>query len=118
MKYIGDLCDYSTDRKYDYTKHLISKKHKKKVQVNTNNLENVVISLANNSQIPHNRNNKSYVCKYCSKPFHRTDNLNRHYKTCVYRLDAESELKKTISETQQKLKEKDTQYEKLMTEKK
>ena len=33
MKYICDLCDYKTNNKKDYTKHTLTRKHKRKIAI-------------------------------------------------------------------------------------
>jgi hypothetical protein len=60
-KYTCDLCNYSSSRKLDYEKHLLTAKHiKRETEV----------------KCPHK-------CS-CGKVFTRIDNLNRHKKKCNY----------------------------------
>ncbi len=62
-------CDYSTSRKYNYTLHLESVKHKNNALNNGNN-----ICLAKNSKI--------YICSNCKKTYNDRAGLWRHKKKC------------------------------------
>ena len=55
-KYYCKLCNYKTNKKQNYEKHLSSDKH------NTKNV---------------------YTCKKCNKFFNHSSSLSRHLKTCV-----------------------------------
>jgi len=62
-------CDYSTCRKYNYTLHIESTKHKNNVSNNGNNA-----FLAKNS--------KTYICNNCKKTYNDRAGLWRHKKKC------------------------------------
>lgn len=62
-------CDYRTLNRYDWTKHLNTKKHKK--------LHN---SLEASSDILNNE--KQHICEYCGKNYKFSSGLSRHIKKC------------------------------------
>jgi hypothetical protein len=77
QKFNCELCDYNTDRKLDYTKHLQTYKHK----TNENGSE-MVVNDSNLSQ----KVVKKYECE-CGKVYKYDSGYYRHKKIC---------LKKTI----------------------
>ena len=76
-KYNCDLCKYATDRQYDYTKHLGTKKHV------SNATTNHLLKIGSNK--PKNGSNVSLVltCEYCNKSISHKNHIKRHYKCCV-----------------------------------
>ena len=110
MTYTCKLCNYASDRKPNYDRHMISKKHKEKVIEFTNNA--TIIAPPKSSLTPLNSKNEKNAlsCKYCHMSFSRRSNLTRHYKVCIERIDIEKDLQKTIIE-------KDIQIKQIMTEK-
>lgn len=74
--YFCKACDYSTTRKYNYSLHLDSVKHKNNGLNNENNG-----SLAKNS--------KTYICTNCKKTYNDRAGLWRHKKKCVTHTDIE-----------------------------
>jgi len=53
MNYICETCDFYTDKKYDYERHLTTKKHK-------------------------NKNKRKFKCHHCEKSYTSKQNLNYH----------------------------------------
>ena len=83
-KYICEKCDYSTDSKKDFNKHLGTAKHKKMTDaINSEDFSNQLI--------PKNPENKIYTCVNCERKFKSNSGLWRHKKTCIN--DEESEEK-------------------------
>ena len=65
--YYCENCDYKTDKKCNFDKHLLTSKHIK----TTNSIENVAES-----------SSKKYTCDICNKFFHDRAGLWRHNKKC------------------------------------
>ncbi len=68
MNYFCEKCNYSTIKKSDYNKHLLSSKHKK------------------NSQ-------KIYICKNCEKVYQSKSSYYYHIKKCCYNNSDDSDIK-------------------------
>ena len=66
-KYSCEFCDFNTCKKSDYTKHLLTDKHKNNVS-STDDNEN---------------NEKKLVCEYCEKKYNDRAGLWRHKKKCL-----------------------------------
>ena len=66
-------CDYLTDKKSSYDKHLLTSKHIKLTNVNT---------FSNNSCSKITDTNKIFNCKLCDKEFSSRVGLWKHNKTC------------------------------------
>jgi hypothetical protein len=83
-----NCCDYSTSRKYNYTLHLESSKHKNNALNNGNNN-----SLAKNSKI--------YICSNCKKTYNDRAGLWRHKKKCLNHnyIDEEKETNKIVNDS-------------------
>lgn len=94
MKYICNICNYSSDKKSNYEHHLESQKH--------------ILLIGSSKIVPElSENNESKVkedinnclkCKYCDGLFKRQSNLSKHYNTCVVRKDT-VELEKIKAQT-------------------
>jgi len=74
-KYICEKCDYSTDSKKDYNKHLGTAKHKKMEDATS------CEDFSNNSQ-PENPTNMIFTCVNCERQFKSRSGLWRHKKNC------------------------------------
>ena len=73
-----ELCEYYTDSKKDYNKHINTKKHKYRDNCNNVN-QNVTIvkqGLSHNSVL--------HTCSNCNSTFTNRTTLWRHKKKCVY----------------------------------
>ena len=75
-KFICHNCNYSTDKKYDWNKHLLTQKHKN----NLNCLSTTTQEIVNNDLI--NNENKN-MC-ICGSIFSNRHNLSRHKKSCSF----------------------------------
>ena len=72
-KYECKCCDYFTDSKKDYNKHLLTAKHKKSL-----------LAIESNEFVPKNPEIKFYICKKCDRNFKSQSGLWRHSKTCNF----------------------------------
>lgn len=82
MKYICDQCNYETDDKNRYARHMVSKTHKLKYVCDqdisqTDNIENELTN---------------FICQYCPKTFNRKYNLNRHQQNCNNRQHSKNNI--------------------------
>ena len=93
MKYLCELCNYETDTKICFQKHVKSKKHLGKVK-----------EVPNISQLTHHSiSNCSYICPYCQTKFTKACNLARHKKTCGAKIELEDLHKMEIRKFKDKL---------------
>lgn len=74
MKFLCELCNYSTDIKFAHERHLTSQKHIKKEK-----------ETAKTPIAPQNSAEKTKIfeCNYCKMTFTRACNLSRHKKICT-----------------------------------
>ena len=68
-KYICEICDFITCKKTDYTRHILTAKHK--LATDSNNLA------TKNEKI-----HKAFVCEKCNKEYYDRSGLWRHTKKC------------------------------------
>ena len=73
MTFTCTTCNYESNLKSNYDRHLKSKRHLTKVEITS---ENPPKTLRKPSD-------KIYTCNYCNNEYTRLDNLNRHQKNCV-----------------------------------
>ena len=71
-KFICECCNIKTNNKKDYTKHILTAKHKKLTTVN-----NVLTNSPNNDQ-----NLTIFTCKNCDKEYCSRVGLWKHIKKC------------------------------------
>lgn len=116
MSYICTLCDYQTLRKNNFEKHLLTNKHKIKVNVSTN--DKTKIPHPNEPKLtvlPPKKVKKGYTCAFCKLKYERKDNLTRHMKSCpmgqVHFIKKEYELK--INYLQKNNKKMETEIKEL-----
>ena len=64
-KFICKLCEYNCSKKSDYSKHLLTRKHK-----NGNNMEIIKMD-------------KTYMCKNCNKNYKTNSGLWKHQNKCI-----------------------------------
>jgi hypothetical protein len=110
-KYYCEYCDKYYKSQPSFCNHN-KRFHAKKQPKSTSDTQNNSISTQNNSMYTQNNSNNiknnNLECNYCSKIFSRSDNLNRHYKTCKMKINIEIEnleLKKEITELKAQIKE-------------
>ena len=126
VKYKCELCNFLTNQKNDYNRHLNTKKHKKnednKGLVEEKKLKNphkTSENLTNLSFLPHktSENLTNFpICQYCQKSFKRKDNLKRHLKKYCKekkKIDKEDFLMKQLYEQKKMFEENQKEKEKL-----
>ena len=99
-------CNYQTDNKPNYTRHLKTKRHLLKIEISTNN-----IPVNTNNQII--STNNQYTCRYCNYQYSNLSSLNRHLKKCVQKII--SDKNKLLFEKDKLLEDKTKQF-KIMKE--
>jgi hypothetical protein len=88
MKYYCKICDYGTCRKSSYDDHILSLKHNKATESNTNS--------ANSANSANSQNH--YVCQICQKIYNNRTGLWRHNKKCNSKTNIDSNLNKEHSD--------------------
>jgi len=73
-KFICNLCDFNCRKLSEYNRHLVTKKHKRR-------LTNDEI-IRNNDKGKDCKNTKTYLCK-CGKDYKHRSSLCKHKRTCV-----------------------------------
>ena len=116
-----EKCNYNTDKKGNYNKHIVTKKHLK---------TNLLASPKNGSISPKNGSiiSKKCICEYCYKNLSKKSHMIRHLKKCDKKKITEIEKQKNeeikkLNEEVKKLKKKEIElmeieddYEKLNKE--
>lgn len=75
MKFTCKSCNYSTDVKFAYQKHLQSKRHNKK----EHELTNLLTSTKSLHKVCIER---AYICQFCNNNYASASTLSRHKKSC------------------------------------
>lgn len=83
-KYNCDLCEFHTNRKTEYTRHLSTKKHLEKIESRSTE------SILNPIKIQHESNNK-FVCMHCQNTYSSQSNLSKHMKKCANKVIKEKD---------------------------
>ena len=99
MKFSCNLCNYSTDVKFCYEKHLSTQKHKEKVNdvPKLSQCYPKVIS-----------NDSPFECPFCNITFTKSCNLSRHKNTCIEKqnlIDTINNLQKELQTTTENLQQ-------------
>jgi len=79
MKYLCETCNYSTDTKFCYQKHLKTNKHNENVHHQLNYSPKPP---QNSPKLSKNEKLKDIICQFCNQKFTRACNLTRHKKIC------------------------------------
>ena len=95
------LCEYTTDRKINYNRHLATRKHiiisqKQHFECDqcnfiTTNKHNYTVHLKTRKHLMNNNNNSNnnsnenikHICQYCNKTFNHIASLSRHKRSCT-----------------------------------
>ncbi|QKF93521.1 zinc finger protein C2H2-type protein [Fadolivirus algeromassiliense] len=107
-----ELCNYETQRKMNYTRHINSEKHKEKV-----NKKAVESQLHLGCILVESKSN-GYKCHFCNKEYSTAGNLAKHIKLCNSKKLLEDEFSKKELEYLNLLKEEKnkTEYYKALYE--
>ena len=104
-------CNYLTSRTDNYTRHMNSKRHHKKVSEVDNIIVNTNLSTSGCSRKPTaarkyvsdksisdniNMSEKQYICESCGNIFYRLSNLTRHHKICINSNSEMTKLKEQL----------------------
>nr|QKF94891.1 zinc finger C2H2-type protein [Fadolivirus 2] len=76
MEYKCNVCNYASYDKFNYERHLKSKKHNEKVNKDTNHTQIIPISYPNHTELNED------TCQFCKKTFSNSSSLARHRKAC------------------------------------
>lgn len=90
--YVCNCCNYTTNIKCNFNKHIASNKHRNK--------------LANVSQDLATKPKQKYICKYCDMEFKFASSLSKHKKDRCQKknkLEQENQIIKTLEKTNQEL---------------
>ena len=82
--YVCEFCDYNTIRYSEYTRHLLTAKHKR-------------ITMDNAEITKNHEESKNYVCN-CGKKYNYSSGLSKHKKKCIYENTSETATTKNIEE--------------------
>lgn len=74
LKFYCKFCDYGTSRKCNYDSHIISTRHSKNAELDTDGNEI--------QQIQQKISDSQYICDFCDKPFKNRSGLWKHNKKC------------------------------------
>jgi len=97
MHYSCENCNYSSDRKSSFEKHLQSEKHVAKVinKTQSTNIPTLIQQISNGNQ--------NFICQYCRNTYSSQSNLNKHLNKCYMKIRAEKDDDKNkITETVKK----------------
>jgi hypothetical protein len=104
MKFICDICNYSTNTHCNYKKHILTKKHSKKVNTCTEICRKCI------GNVLEKCDSNKHFCEACLKTFNNAGNLSKHRKICsantiwIEKLkDKNLEIKKIKKENQNKI---------------
>jgi hypothetical protein len=80
QKFYCEYCDFSSSSKKDYSKHLLTRKHKK--NENGNQMETLEIANGNKNEKKTQNTPDVYKCDFCSKEYKNKSGLWKHNKKC------------------------------------
>jgi hypothetical protein len=113
-------CDYITNRKSNYNKHINKKfdcsqnvKNEKNIIIQNfpSHFHNISIQNKNQNQNQNDdnknddKNDDNYVCCFCSKSYSNKGNLTKHFKKCIFKIEKENEKKNEIEKIKIKFDE-------------
>ena len=78
--YRCETCDYTTSNKTDYMKHLLTQKHKKRNNLDTNSIKSDIISIKSIKKTPKKIANK-FTCEKCNYVTNNKSVYERHIHT-------------------------------------
>jgi len=123
MEYRCDCCNYVTNKKYNYDKHILSNKHKliegKYVGVKSKSKVSPKVAINNSDS-----NEDKYSCKYCGQKYKHKQSVTKHIKYSCTKNKTEDltelvrllnlQLEQQKNEFETKLQTQSKQIEKLM----
>ena len=115
MNFKCELCSYASRDKFNYDKHLNTKKHKEKVKLSLNDSHETPTPFIKNTL----KNN--YKCQYCDCHYSSSANLARHDKSCLLKNQLAINYEKQLIDLKNQLilkDEKINEHIKINTQKK
>jgi hypothetical protein len=123
MEYRCECCNYVTNKKYNYDKHILSNKHKliegKSVGVKSKSKVSPKVAINNSDS-----NEDKYSCKYCGQKYKHKQSVTKHIKYSCTKNKTEDltelvrllnlQLEQQKNEFETKLQTQSKQIEKLM----
>jgi hypothetical protein len=109
-----DICDYTTRNKKDFSKHLLTRKH-----IYRTNLEQTKSPNTNECQITNNLDKKSqFSCRVCNKTYKARNSLWYHEKTCnvIHKQDTQCENKQETDELIKEVLKQNQEFKELIAE--
>ena len=110
--YICSTCNYQTIKKYNYMKHLKTRKHLNNLKIN--GVIEVLPPISSESPLKSSEILQN-SCKHCGKVFTRSDNLKRHLASRCKNKPQENNLVEQIEELKKDKEEMAKQIELLLT---
>lgn len=113
MKFNCNLCNYLTENKSNYNRHINSNKHMlnnnqlNKNILNDNRLNNNIL---NSNQIIDKPCRNSYLCEKCEKAFHHRSGLYKHKRKCFEYNECNDKINELVKEIKE-LKEKQENHQ-------
>jgi DNA-directed RNA polymerase subunit RPC12/RpoP len=87
-------CNYYTNYKKDYNKHLLTKKHLKNLSINTNTNTTATATATTNTF----KSAKKYKCDNCPKEYSHRQSLHFHRNKCTgHNVVKETEMNKILN---------------------
>ena len=113
MKYNCEKCHYTTDKKYNFTKHCLTKKHKEKISCPKSGKDCPILGNVSQNR---EKNIAKFKCEYCGESF-ISNHMNRHYTRCNKKKNYDvnskiKELEQLTNNLQKRLDKKDKQLKK------
>jgi hypothetical protein len=83
--YSCESCAFNTSNKYDFEKHILTRKHTKNVELNQSSISNV-------------KNSHEYICSNCDKTYYNKSSHWYHSKKCSQKpLETKENLQNTLT---------------------
>ena len=95
VQYKCESCEYKTNKKTDYTRHIQTKKHIEKVHPDTTNSNSIPIRVQSDSN-----SNDQFICNYCNNVYSSQSNLTKHIKKCFRKINANIEIENLKKENE------------------
>ena len=114
MVYICECCTYTTDKKFNYEKHLLTTRHRLIEQTQQSATpKQPIVNL--NSDIETEKVTLGFKCKYCDKHFGFKQSMYRHMKYTCTKNKGEV-LKETFKQTETDFERQNQMLHKIIDE--
>ena len=99
MNFICEACNYASHDKFNYNKHLITKKHLEKVNKKPHTTRSPLVSNMGTKNI------SNYKCDFCNQTYSNAGSLARHKKSCGDKIKLENEYDNKLQQLIEQLNE-------------